>query len=527
MSRAATAVLVAACASLLALSALSVLPSASAQGHEHGGMDAGVSIAHDAPADGRTFVGNVNHFSVIAHGDDEVPDFHQDIPWRVTLNGKTLAETTSDSGHDYDGVNSFDIVFPATGAYTVEAIAADGSMAAMFNGTVVDGPLTPAVLALSMPEGSIAGQPARFSFFVHAPDPGSIIPHSDCTFEAVKGGRTEFRTKLHTHEDEQVLDYAFAEPGDYTVRVLCFQAYPSARATLFAPLVAEELVTVLPGPPVNTGAAPPLMPPPPAELNAVVTAPAGQGMTLVGTFDPYTVVGPDTLQHLNVLAVDDAGQTIQHVDFTAVLDGPAGQVFASETLHEYDGILEVTARQLLPGPYTLRVTAEGASGSGELAMTYLVAPRAVPINAGLVGVTLDAPGVVAGAPSTWTLGATATQRPFAHGELEIRLTAAGSDIPYLQAKLHTHATGLFPFTVALPTADAYTLDVTPFPLMPELVVVPAASSFTIQPDSGVALADTPAQDASPAVQEASAAPATFLLGALAALAAAFHRRRRA
>lgn len=524
MLRLATAFLLA----TLALSA-SLLPPAAAQPHEHGAVNAKIAIAHDLPPDGRTFVGNVNHFSIIANGDDAVPDFHQDIPWRITLNGLTLAETTALSGHDYDGVNTFDIVFPVAGPYMVEALDAEGKTAAMFMGTVEPAPARTATIKLDSPEGPLlSGQPTTFTYSVSDATAGASelpIAHSDCTFETLREGITEFRAKSHTHEERQQLDYAFAQAGAYTVRILCFQAYPSARATLFAPVVLEQTVTVLPGLPANTAASPPASPPPPTELNAVVTAPAGDGMTLIGTFDPYTVVGPDTLQHLNVLAVDATGQPIQHVDFTAVLEGPAGQVFRSESLHEYDGILEFTSRQAIPGPYTLRVTAEGASGTGELAMTYVVAPRAVPLNAGLVDVTLDAPDVVAGTPSTWTVGATATQRPFAHGEVEVRLTASGSDIPYLQAKLHTHATGLFPFTVTLPTAEAYTLDVTPFPLMPDLVVVQSATSFAIQPAAGPGLPASPVAEPSGDDQEAPALPIALLLAGLGAAVAMARRRQ--
>jgi hypothetical protein len=508
----------------LAAAVLAFLPSASAQAHEHGVVNTQIAIAHDVPADGRTFVGNVNHFSVIAHGDDSVPDFHQNIPWRVTLNGLTLVETTATSGHDYDGVNTFDIVFPVAGAYTVEALDAEGKVAAMFVGTVEPASTRTAAIKFDAPSDPVlAGQPARFTYSVSDATQGASdlpIAHSDCTFEVLSQGRTQFRAKSHTHEDRQQVQYAFAEAGSSTVRVTCFQAFPSARATLFVPVVFEQDLMVLPGPPANTASSMPEPTVPSSDLNAVVTAPAGEGMTLVGTFDPYTVVGPDTLQHLNVLAVDATGQTIQHVDFTATLDGPAGLVFRSETLHEYDGILEFTTRQATPGFYTLRVTAEGASGSGELTMTYLVAPRAVPLNAGLVAVTLDVPGIVSGIPAEWRLAAGATSGPFAHGELEVRLTAAGQTVPYLQAKLHTHADGAFPFTVALPTADAYTLDVMPFPLMPELVL-PAATSFTVQPAEGAALPVAALPDAS---QDAPAfAPALLLVG-LAGMALAVRRR---
>lgn len=514
---------------LAALALLTLLAPAPAAGqsHEHGAMNAGIAIAHDAPPDGRTFVGNVNHFSVIVHGDDAIPDFHQDVPWRATLNGATLAETTVSSGHDYDGVNTFDIVFPAEGAYTVEALDEAGNAVATFNGTVHPAPDRPGAIKLDLPSAPVlAGQPARFTYSVSDGSEGASdlpIAHSDCTFETLLDGRPEFRAKSHTHEERQQVSYAFAQAGSYTVRVLCFQAYPSLRATLFAPVVAEASVMVLPGPPANTAAGAPASPPPPTALNAVVTAPAGDGMTLVGTFDPYTIVGPDTLQHLNVLAVDGTGQTIQHVDFTAVLDGPAGQVFASDSLHEYDGILEVTTRQLVPGPYTLRVTAEGGSGTGELAMTYVVAPRAVPLNAGLVGVTLDAPGVALGEASKWTLAAGATSGAFAHGELDIRLTAAGSQVPYLQAKLHTHDDGTFPFTVALPTAEPYTLDVLPFPLMAELVL-PEPVSFTVQPTGGEPIPSMPLTTTGAGSQDAAALPAVVLLAGLAALAVALRRR---
>jgi hypothetical protein len=511
----------AALAVALAALASAAGPASAQAGHEHGSLGA-VVIAHDVPADGRTFVGNVNHFAVVAKGDDAVPDFHQDMPWRVTLNGVVLAETTVGSGHDYDGVNTFDIVFPVPGPYSVEALDGSGQALATFHGVVdpTPGAASLATLAWDRDEGLSSGSEHRFEYWVSTRDaPGVPIPHSDCTFEVLRDGRTEFRTKSHTHGENQALEYEFPEPGTYTLRVLCFQAFPSPRAQLFQPAVAQETVEVLPGFAVET-----LMPgvplPPPAEMNAVVVAPAGDGMTLVGTFDPYTTVGPDTLQHLNVLAVDGSGQPIQHVDFTAVLEGPSGRLFGSDTLHEYDGIYELTTRQAVPGVYTLRVTAEGSQGAGELAMSYLVLPRAAPLTAGLVAVALDA-APVAGTPGDWLLAATATSGAFAHGELEVRLTAVGNPIPYLQAKLHTHDDGLYPFTVTLPTPEAYTLEVTPFPLTPDLVL-PAATSFSVQAAPGQPI---PSAGLEPGgSQDAPAVPAALLLVALAAAAVALRRR---
>lgn len=505
-------------------------PSASAQGHEHGAMNAGIAIAHDAPADGRTFVGNVNHFSVIVHGDDAVPDFHQDVPWRVVLNDVTLVETTPDSGHDYDGVNTFDIVFPVAGEYRVEALDASGGVVARFSGTVHPAAtLQGGITFATSQEQPVAGQPVDVSYSVHAAGGDAPIAHSDCTFEVVgPSGRTQFRAKTHTHEEEQAMRYAYTEFGAHTVRIVCFQAYPSERATLFQPVLMEVGVDVLPGPPANAEGEPMALPALPPELNAVVTAAAGDGMTLVGTFDPYTVVGPDTLQHLNVLAVDGTGQTIQHVDFTAVLDGPGGRLFESSTLHEYDGILEFTTRQAVPGTYTLRVTAEGAAGTGEIALAYAVAPPVVPVGgvvavvAGPVAVTLDAAPVI-GAVSDWTLAADSPSGPFAHGELELRLLGADSPVPFLQTKVHTHDDGRFPLRVALPVDQAYRLEATPFPLFPNPVLL-EPQGFDLDPAVGAPLvAGNPGTDAD-GVRESPAGATALVLAVLAAAALALRRR---
>ncbi|HUR24577.1 MAG TPA: hypothetical protein VM327_00995, partial [Candidatus Thermoplasmatota archaeon] len=375
----------------LALS-LAAMP-ASGQAHEHGAGGA-IVIAHDVPADGTTFVGTPNHFAVIVKGTDPIPDFHNNVHVRVVLNGIVLFETTPDSGHDYDGVNAFDVVFPAPGAYSVEALDPEdeSTMVAMFTGTVLPAPgpgkpqaeLVVTAASSAPTEQVLTGQPVHFTIdLLDAPAAagGARIEHSDTWFEAWKDGMLEFRTKLHTHDELQELDYAFQEAGSYTVRVTGYQAYPTlaAQEEFFAPVVHEQSIMVLPGVPVS--AVHPESPPMPAAgLNAVVLGRGGGTYQLVGTFDPYTVVGPDTLEHLYGLVIDPAtGQTIQHVNFEAVLHGPTTHLFSSGTLHEYDGIYELTTRQELPGAYTLDLTAERGDWSDTIHMTFLVAPPVVAV----------------------------------------------------------------------------------------------------------------------------------------------------
>ena len=532
-------------------------PLASAQTHEHG-LGGDVVIAHDVPADGRTFVGTINHFAIVVKGDDSVPDFHNNIHLRVVLNGAVLFETTPDSGHDYDGVNAFDVVFPVTGQYSVEALdpADDGKMVAMFTGTVHLAPvlMPEADLVIEMEgelpiEQALAFVPAHFKIDLidralarmvasDLPDSAFRIAHSDTWFEAWKDGRLEFRTKLHTHDELQELDYAFQSAGDYTVRVTGYLAYPSPTTTLFKPVVEEMQVQVLPGPPYSAVPDPGSPPVPTAgegipPINAVVEGTGGGDYLLVGTFDPYTVVGPDTLQHLYALVVDPAtGEPVQHVDFSAVLHGPMTFLFSSETLHEYDGIYELTTRQILPGAYTLDITAERGDWSDTIRMTYLVTPPAVPLNFGLVGFSLSQDGgAAAGDVGDFVLHARdSLGQPFAHNEVEFRLfgpdgNAAATTVPLLAGKLHTHDDGEYAFRMAFPAAGSYLLQLTPTPLMANPVLL-EAQTFRIDVVDGPGLpaVDVLDEAVGHAAEEAPALPTALLLAALAVGAVARRRR---
>jgi hypothetical protein len=529
---------------LLLAATLGLVPAVAAQTHEHG-IGGKIVIGHDVPADGTTFVGTINHFAVIVKGEDAIPDFHNNIHIRVLLNGGVLFETTPDSGHDYDGVNTFDIVFPVAGAYSVQALDPkdENSMLAMFDGTVLPapGPTAPhaefvVTAAASTPtEQVMTGQPVHFTIdLLDAPaaSGGARIQHSDTWFEAWKDGRLEFRTKTHTHDELQELEYSFQEAGTYTVRFTGYLAYPTAKATLFAPVVHEQSIMVLPGAPVS--AVHPESPPmPEAGLNAVVQGKPGGQYLLVGTFDPYTVVGPDTLEHLYALVVDPVtGQTIQHVNFEAILHGPVTHLFSSKTLHEYDGIYELSTRQALPGAYTLDVKATRGDWSDTIHMTYEVVPPVVAVptvasDVGPVMFSLKQPALTAGATGDFTLhGADIAGEPFAHNEVEFRLFGPKSDpatsVPLLSGKLHTHDDGDYGFRIAFPEPGTYKLMLSPTPLMANPVLL-TAQSFDITVADGPGLPGPVAAASTGSHASPALAPA-LLLVSLAVLVVAVRRR---
>ncbi len=494
--------------------ALLLLPVAGAQSHEHG--EAGpVVIATDLGPSMTAHVGSPVHFALLALGDDLDPDFHVDLPVRVTLNNVTLWQTTMVSGHDYDGINALDIVFPVAGDWEV-AVMADGAVQHAIHGKVIDTPLRAAKLLLEAPASATVGSPASFTYELVD---GGRVNHTDAVFEVFKDGQLWFRTHTHTHTEAQSIDYAFTESGAYTIRVTGYTAFPGSAASV-APVVAQVLINVAPAPiplPTTPSAQQP------AAKNAVVHGEADAPYQLLGTFDPYTIVGQRTVQHLNAVVIDpDTRMPVQHVDFEATLTGPRGVVFSSDTLHEYDGIFELALRSADLGEHTLTLTASRGDWQGSMSMTYLVAP---PVQANVFGpqtVTLQTGDAVSGTPMDSVLRiAGIGDRPFAHGEIEFELRSP-EDVTLVRNKLHTHADGTFPFTATTAGAGRHALILTPFPLDPQPVtgygVLDFALAVALGPGLPVAAAIEPAADSA----QAPGAPAALMLVAL-ALAA----RRRA
>lgn len=450
---------------VLALALLLVLPLVAGQGHEHGGPGGPVAVVTDLHTDGLAFAGTPAHFAVVAFGSDDEPDFHQDMPVRVLLDDVVLWQTTAASGHDYDGIVELDIVFPHPGTWRVEALDADGGVLAHREGTVVERVTEPEVTWLgTVPATASVLEPLRLEYGLAGA--AGLLNHTDVVLELYRDGLLVFRTHTHTHTETQSVGLRFPEPGEYTLRRIGYQAFPTEDDAAFRPVVDERTITVTGVPPAPVPSTPTL-PGATTDLNAVVRGEAGGAYQLLGAFDPYTVVGPGTLQHLSALVVDPEERAlVQHVDFEATLTGPAGELFSSSTLHEYDGIYELATQQTLPGTYRLAVTASYGDWSDAIELVYVVAPPAAATVAGPQVLTLTSGALTESQPSPIEFrAADAAGNPFAHGELEIDLRDRDG-LSLLHAKLHTHGDGAFPATVAVP-AGSNPLHVTPFPLMPQ------------------------------------------------------------
>jgi hypothetical protein len=516
------------------------VPAATAQSHGHGAAGP-VLIAAEAPSSGAVMAGGLSHFTVLDVGDDEVPDFHQQNRIRVSNNGVVLFETTADSGHDYDGVLPFAVTFPAAGQYRVEAVGDDGEAIATLEGPVHTAPERVAQAVLEGPaEVPVRiGDPVRYTYRAQGRD---TLPHTDALFEVRQGETLWFRARTHATDGAHAMQFAFPQPGDYVVRVTLFQALATERY-LFAPAVAEQAVTVLDAGGALAGTLSPDRPPlPQAALNAVVEGTGGDGYSIVGTYDPYTVVGPSTQQHLAVLVdatpglfgLFDRADDPHQVDFVTRITGPDGLLKAAFASREYDGVLEVATMQSLPGIYHLHSEATSGNWTGRIDMAYEVAPPAlaVPTVAFAAGpqffTVSGLEGLRAGVPGQFRIeGRDALGNPFAHGELDLQVRNA-TGVALLQAKLHTHDDGAFAWNLTFPQAGAYSLWVSPFPLLPhpagpfygEAVGEPLRLAVEVGEGPGI-----PAQAPVPRESRSEATPGLPALAALAAVGALVLRRR--
>lgn len=450
---------------------LALAPLTAAQ-HEHGTGEAKVVIAHDGPPGGRAVVGDVTHFAAILFGEDGAPQFHHDMRVEVRLNGAVLWATTPESGHDYDGINDVDIVFPVPGHYVVSVTATgkEGDTTGTYEGDVVAmrDPVA-ASLELQAPERAVAYEPATFTYSV-VDAQGRLLPHTDVLFEVRRAdGFVEFRVHTHSHMEEQSLRYAFTKPGEHTVTLLAYTAFPTADAKDFAAFTTTRKVTVESGSPLPPGLPALAMPNP--KRNDVGMGESSGDYVVMTAYDPYTTVGPFSQVRLSTVVADQGTlEPVQHINFEAKLtDGYGRELFSSQSLHEYDGVFDVLAGGQDIGPYTLEVAGVQGAWKGSAKLEYTVAPPLAPLSAGPQFVEVQGlDRLASGAAGEVALVAhDLAGMPFMHSEVDVQVLRQGEGQPPLVAtKLHTHDDGRFPFTLTLPEEGDYVLRLAPFSLEP-------------------------------------------------------------
>lgn len=482
-------------------------------------------VLHDGPADGRAVVGDFTHFGFALLDAKGVLVEHQDATFVVTQNGVILF--SSDSTHEYDGLFGLDLTFTRPGPYEIVAISGDMEMGS-FRGEVVE-PVDATVARIELeaaPSGPAGNAVSGVLRIVDGA--GAIIPHTDAIVEVRTQAerRLVSRVHLHIHEDPIVFTQALGLPGDYVVRVVGYLAYPTGRGPDVPAVVAEFPVSAgplaLPAVPAPQAAPAPLAP-----RGATVSA---GGHTLQGMYDPQPLVGVGNLFRLAALVTEDANATPKaHVDFELEVRGPRGVVFASKSLHEYDGMFEYAYAPDAPGVYDATLTAIVGDERLTVPFQVQVVPPAAPLDAGPKTVAvagLDA--LVAGIPAELAFSIAGPSGPLGHSEVEVTVSRAG-EAPLYQFKLHAHGDGISRAVLLFPEEGEWLVAVDPVPLMPQSSPVfgPAGPGAPIVFGATVApgLASTATEGAGEEFEPA-AVPG-FALGALLAalLGVAVVRRR--
>ena len=506
---------------LLVLAALLAAPTTLAQAHEHGIGENGLAfVLRDGPEGGRAVVGGLTHFGFALLDAEGKPVVHQDASFRVEQEGVVLFE--SEDTHEYDGLFGFDLTFHRPGPYVVTAASGDMEQGVFAGEAVL--PVNETVARLDAQARRVSDGLVEATVSVVDAD-GALVPHTDVIAEVRRDAdlRLVSRVHLHVHDEPIVLTHALG-PEPTTMHLVGYRAFPSGRSPDVRAVVASL--------PLGAGVAPapalpaPALPADPLEPRGA-TATAG-GFTLHAMVDPQPLVGAGNPFRLAALVTNASGLPQQHVDFAFELRGPAGVVFASRTLHEYDGVFELAHVADLPGVYDGALTAETGEGPLSVPFRVHVAPPVAPLDAGVKTVRVDGlDALVAGEPAEVTFTIAGPEGPLRHSEVDVTVLREG-EAPLYQFKLHTHGSGSTSALLTFPSEGDWIVVVDPAPLLPQAVVVvgPEGPGAPIRFAAQVAPGVAAVEDVLPLDADAAQVPGAGALAGLAVAAAALARRRR-
>lgn len=502
-----------------------------------------VELVRDAGPGSAVPAGVPVTFTWVLFDRDGRPFPHHDAVFEATLNGRTLVRTTPSSGHDYDGVDTYRVVFPEPGRFTVRvAVLArgDGPLGAVHGsdasqrevlaedrvtGLVRPGPAAGAAIDLELPDDPVAGQAGKLTWALTGPA-GEVVRGTDAVLRVrhLTTGLEVLAVPTHAADGRHDVTYAFPQPGPHEVVVSAWRAgemdgSPAGRAA------HRRVVDVAPG-----GPRPPETPSRMYD-NVVHDGEADGDRQLFSTYDPYTAIGPYGRIRLGTVAVDGEGRPADPAGAEVRIEGPDGTVLATPDLGGAPSARVVALAPGRVGDYAMTTGLSGPGWNGTTSHRFSVRPPDYPAGAGPYYV--DVQGLEdpkAGPTGRVTAGLTNPAGvPMIHGELDLRL-ADGTGVPLVAGKLHAHTNGTFPVDLAFPDAGRYDLDLYPTPTLATPTPVyygemtGQVPSFVVEVQDGPGLpADDPGGPAEetrpPAAGSTETVPGPGALAALVGLAA--------
>jgi hypothetical protein len=452
--------------------------------------------------------------------DEGRPAFHQDARVEVTHEGRPLMATTPASGHDYDGVDPYQVAFPSPGDYTVDVrVHDDGAVRNLtYEGTVTEAPSDALELRLQAPELATAGQRVSLGADVTGPE-GRSLEDVELTLRLQRAEDRFEVLKTRLAGEHPSLGYSFARTGSFEL-VAVAAPLPGGDAANLAPATARQTIQVDRGdatPPVDAPAAQPM-------VNEREPGERGAGgYELFATFDPYTSVGPDGRLRLGLLTLaEDTHEPARGVDYrVSILDPDDDQILHTGDLHAEDGFEYVTLSRPHEGTYTARIEAVKDDWRDHTVAEFTVLPPTAATNAGPLFASPNATREVdTGQPTTFPVYVEdAAGQPLSHGEVDVRWLD-GDGVPLVTGKLHAHENGTLPITLQAHEPGDHRLQLLPQSLQPAPTPFTYGEEVGQPPTFAVEAAGDDVEEPPDAAGGGTAnAAGPSWLGALAALAA--------
>lgn len=437
-----------------------------------------VELVHDAARD-RTLPAQIPvTFGWVLFDANGEPFPHHDAVFEVTLDNTTLLRTTPASGHDYDGVDRYTVVFPEPGRFTVtvrvlvrdpllpHGPSIDGEEDVLasdtITGRVVSAHASDGNASLTVPETPAAWSAEPITYRLASPSGGvAEATQADLRVRRLDDGMETLHIRTHADDGTHRVRYAFPAPGTYAVEATLHGR--GAGHPAIAPVHVAKEVTV-------TEAGPAL--PRPATRTFENTVDVGEAdgeHALFATYDPYTAIGPDGRIRLGTVAWDGAAnRTARDVRMSVTLTGPDGAtLLATSSLRAPQGVQVVTIAPERTGDYALALDARGPGWDGSSRHRFSVQPPVHGTTAGPLLTGVAAPSSLeAGDPASLAFAVhDAADRAPIHTEVDFRLTRGDRGVAVAAGKLHAHRNGTFPTTVRFETGGRHRVDLRPTPTL--------------------------------------------------------------
>lgn len=454
--------------------------------------DPGLFLFHDLTQNATAWVGQPHTFGYVLLDGEGMTQVHKQGCIVVEQNGVVLYETTADSSHDYNALNTFTFTFERAGPFTVWVAIPDGECdeTILFEDEILGvakRPAEPTRVAIAKIQGpeqppaeTLAARIGIGAFYAPAHDTADGTRWDNTTgFLEIRRPGDEWlalRVPLEDStggEEEMSICYRFPHPGPWLLRAVVEDRTEPAR---FAPVATTRIieVTTMPAGAVTT----PEDYCPATQRGCVApdvnTAADSERFRLRTTIDPQASSSPFSRFVLNALVYDaDAGRPAANATYSAMVQSMAQDcnqfLLATRTLTGDAGVADLVMHWPDPGQYAFQVEAAKGDWADRTTLLFTVG-EVLPIHgipmpgtAGAVIVTADGlSDFVAGESGTVTFfSADPTGRAAAHSEIDFQILREEWGTPLVQNKLHTHGSGSFDFTYTFAEPGDYLLVVDP------------------------------------------------------------------